>query len=133
MSYIPDDLKYSSSHLWSELLDNGYLRVGITDHAQQELGDIVYVELPELERSYNAGDECAVIESVKSASDIYCPVSGEIIDVNKALEEEPEKINADPYGGGWIFILKPDNEEDLDELIDADEYSEIIEEEEEDN
>ena len=127
MSYIPDYLKYSSSHVWSELLDNGLLKIGITDFAQQQLGDIVYVELPETERSYNAGDECAIVESVKSASDIYCPVSGEIIEVNRDLEDEPEKINADPYAGGWIFILKPDSEEDLDTLIDADEYSELIE------
>lgn len=129
MSYIPDYLKFTSSHTWSELLDNGLLKIGITDHAQQQLGDIVYVELPETERSYNAGDECAIVESVKSASDIYCPVSGEIIEVNRDLEKEPEKINADPYASGWIFILKPDNEEDLDKLIDADEYSELIEEE----
>ena len=129
MSYIPDYLKYTSSHTWSELLDNGLLKIGITDHAQQQLGDIVYVELPETERSYNAGDECAIVESVKSASDIYCPVSGEIIEVNRDLEKEPEKINAEPYAGGWIFILKPDSEEDLDKLIDADEYSELIEEE----
>lgn len=127
MSYIPDHLKYSSSHTWSELLDNGLLKIGITDYAQQQLGDIVYVELPETERSYNAGDECAIVESVKSASDIYCPVSGEIIEVNLDLENEPEKINADPYTRGWIFILKPDSEENLDSLIDADEYSELIE------
>lgn len=130
MSYVPDYLKYSSSHTWSELLDNGLLKIGITDHAQRQLGDIVYVELPETERSFNAGDECAIVESVKSASDIYCPVSGEIVEVNRDLEDEPEKINADPYAGGWIFILKPDNEEDLDKLIDADEYSELIEQEE---
>ena len=127
MSYIPDYLKFSSSHTWSKLLDDGLLKVGITDYAQQQLGDIVYVELPETKRSYNAGDECAIVESVKSASDIYCPVSGEIVEVNLDLENEPEKINADPYTGGWIFILKPDNEEDLDSLIDADEYSEFIE------
>ena len=127
MSFIPDYLKYSSAHIWLELLDDGLLRIGITDYAQQQLGDIVYVELPETERSFNAGDECAVVESVKSASDIYCPVSGEIIEVNRDLESEPEKINADPYGGGWIFLLKPDSEDDLDELFDAEEYSELIE------
>ena len=129
MSFIPDYLKYSSAHIWLELLDDGLLRIGITDYAQQQLGDIVYVELPETERSYRTGDECAVIESVKSASDIYCPVSGEIIEVNRDLESEPEKINADPYGSGWIFILKPANEGDLEELMDADEYSELTEEE----
>lgn len=127
MSYIPDYLIYSSAHIWLELLDDGLLRIGITDYAQQQLGDIVYVELPETERSLNAGDECAIVESVKSTSDIYCPVSGEIVEVNRDLDGEPEKINADPYGGGWIFLMKPDNEDDLDELFDADAYSEYIE------
>jgi glycine cleavage system H protein len=128
MSNIPDDLKYSPAHTWVELLEDGQVRVGITDHAQTELGDIVFVELPELEKSYSAGDECAVVESVKSASDIYCPVSGEIVDINNELEDNPEKINVDPYGLGWIFIIKPDDEADLDELIDATEYTDLIEE-----
>ncbi len=128
MSNIPEDFKYSSAHTWSELLDDGLVKVGITDHAQHELGDIVFVELPELEKSYNTGEECAVVESVKSASDIYCPVSGEIIDVNSELEDSPEKINADPYGLGWIFIIRPDDEAELDELIDANEYSELLDE-----
>lgn len=128
MSNIPDDLKYSPAHTWVELLEDGLVRVGITDHAQTELGDIVFVELPELEKSYSAGEECAVVESVKSASDIYCPVSGEIIDINNELEDNPEKINVDPYGLGWIFIIKPDDEADLDELIDAIEYADLIDE-----
>ena len=127
MSYTPDFLRYSSAHVWLELLDDGLIRIGITDYAQQQLGDIVYVELPETERSLNAGDECAVVESVKSASDIYCPVSGEIIEVNRDLESEPEKINSAPYGEGWIFLLKPDSEDDLEELLDADKYNEFIE------
>ncbi len=128
MSNIPDDLKYSPAHTWVELLEDGLVRVGITDHAQTELGDIVFVELPELEKSYSAGEECAVVESVKSASDIYCPVLGEIVDINNELEDNPEKINVDPYGLGWIFIIKPDNEADLDELIDATEYADLIDE-----
>ena len=128
MNHIPGDLKYSSTHTWAEMLDNDLLRVGITDYAQKELGDIVFVELPELEHNYTAGEECAVIESVKSASDIYCPVSGEIVRVNHVLEETPEKINSDPYGSGWIFILRPDDMESLGELIDAEEYDELIEE-----
>ncbi len=128
MSHIPEDLKYSPAHTWSELLDDGLVRVGITDHAQKELGDIVFVELPEVEREYTSGEECAVVESVKSASDIYCPVSGEIVQVNNELEDTPEKINTDPYNSGWIFILKPNDEMDLDELIAADAYSELIEE-----
>jgi glycine cleavage system H protein len=128
MSNVPDDLKYSPAHTWVELLEDGLVRVGITDHAQTELGDIVFVELPELEKSYSAGEECAVVESVKSASDIYCPVLGEIVDINNELEDNPEKINVDPYGLGWIFIIKPDDEADLDELIDATEYADLIDE-----
>jgi glycine cleavage system H protein len=128
MNPIPEDLKYSPAHTWSELLDDGLVRVGITDHAQKELGDIVFVELPELEREYTAGEECAVVESVKSASDIYCPVAGEIVQINQELEDMPEKINKDPYNSGWIFVLKPNDEVDLDELIDADAYTELIEE-----
>ena len=125
MSEIPDYLKYTEAHVWCEITDEGLLRAGITDFAQSELGDIVYIELPEEDRRYNAGDECAVVESVKSASDIYCPVSGEIVEVNRELEDEPEKINSDPYQDGWLFLLKPDNEEDLDKLLDADRYSEL--------
>ena len=128
MSHIPGDLKYSSTHTWTEILDDGLIKVGITDYAQKELGDIVYVELPEVEDSYAAGEECAVVESVKSASDIYCPVSGEIVEVNHVLDETPETINADPYGSGWLFVLRPDDLEALDELINAEEYGELIEE-----
>ncbi len=127
MSNIPEDLKYSKVHTWSEWQDDGLLRVGITDHAQQELGDIVFVELPEVQRSYAIGEECAVVESVKTATDIYCPVSGEIVEVNVDLEDTPEKINTDPYGDGWIFMLRPDDEAELNELISADEYNELIE------
>ena len=128
MSHIPEDLKYSAAHTWTELLDDGLLKIGITDHAQAELGDIVFVELPEEDRTYTAGEECAVVESVKSASDIYCPITGDVVEVNRELEETPEKINSDPYGTGWIFILRPENEDDLAELIDADDYNELIEE-----
>ena len=126
MSHMPGDLKYSSTHTWTEILDDGLIKVGITDYAQKELGDIVYVELPEVEDSYAAGEECAVVESVKSASDIYCPVSGEIVEVNHVLDETPETINADPYGSGWLFVLRPDDLEALDELINAEEYGELI-------
>lgn len=126
MSNTPDDLKYSEAHIWCEPTDDGLVRVGITDYAQSELGDIVYVELPEIERVFNAGDECAVVESVKSASDIYCPVTGEIVETNYSLEDEPEKINNDPYNDGWLFLLKPENDGELDELMDAEEYNEMI-------
>ena len=128
MSNIPEDLKYTSSHTWIEIQDDGLLKVGITDYAQMELGDIVFVELPDEERNFTMGEECAVVESVKSASDIYCPISGEIIEVNHDLEDNPEKINSDPYGVGWLFLLRPDNDEDLADLIDAEAYSELIEE-----
>lgn len=126
MAQLPEDLKYSKTHTWTELQEDGSIKVGITDHAQQELGDIVFVELPEMERSYAGGDECAVVESVKSASDIYCPVGGEIIAVNETLQDSPEHINEDPYGAGWIFQLQPDDEADIDELMDAAAYEEYI-------
>ncbi|MBI4006758.1 MAG: glycine cleavage system protein GcvH [Gammaproteobacteria bacterium] len=128
MSHIPEDLKYSLSHTWCEIQDNGLIRVGITDHAQGELGDIVFVELPEVEKNFAAGEECAVVESVKSASDIYCPVSGDIVEVNSDLEDTPEKINSDPYGDGWIFMLRPVDEMELEDLIDASAYYELIKE-----
>lgn len=124
----PDDLRYSESHTWSELLEDDLVRVGITDHAQGELGDIVFIELPELERNYTNGEECAVIESVKTASDLYCPVTGEIVEVNDELSDSPEKINADPYGDGWIFIIRPDDPDELNDLMDASEYNDFIEE-----
>jgi len=126
MSNIPDDLKYSPSHTWADAQDDGLVRIGITDHAQEELGDIVFVELPELQKSYANGDECAVVESVKSASDIYCPVTGEITEVNYDLNDGPERINKDPYGDGWIFIIKPDDMNEYEELMSADEYNELI-------
>ncbi len=132
MNNIPEDLKYTEEHTWSELLDDGSIKVGITDFAQSELGDIVFVELPEMDRSYTAGEECAVVESVKSASDIYCPISGEIIAVNEKLGDLPEKINTNPYDSGWIFILMPDDENDINDLMDADGYRELIDEEESD-
>lgn len=126
MAQLPEELRYSNTHTWTELQDDGTVKVGITDHAQQELGDIVFVELPETERSYASGDECAVVESVKSASDIYCPINGEIVAVNEALKDSPEHINEDPYGGGWIFRLQPDDEAELNELLDAAGYEEFI-------
>ncbi|MEE9551496.1 MAG: glycine cleavage system protein GcvH [Gammaproteobacteria bacterium] len=128
MSNVPIDLRYSAAHTWVELQDDGSVKVGITDFAQSELGDIVYVEMPELQRSYASGEECAVIESVKSASDIYCPITGEIIYINNGLEDSPEKINVDPYEEGWIFKLRLDDETELDELIDSNAYSDLIEE-----
>ncbi|MEX2515709.1 MAG: glycine cleavage system protein GcvH [Gammaproteobacteria bacterium] len=126
MAHLPEELKYSKTHVWVELMEDGSVKVGITDHAQQELGDIVYVELPETERSFASGEECAVVESVKSASDIYCPLNGEIVSANEALKDSPETINEDPYGEGWIFTLQPDDEGEFSELLDAAGYEEFI-------
>ncbi len=129
MANIPENLKYCSTHTWVEILEDDSIRIGITDFAQQELGEIVFVELPEFQRSYTAGEECAVIESVKTAADIYCPVGGDIIDVNRDLDDYPAIVNADPYGDGWLCQLRPENTVDIDDLVDAEEYAEQIEQE----
>lgn len=129
MSTYPDDLKYASSHEWVKIDDDGIATVGISDHAQQALGDIVFIELPELNTVVAAGNDIAVVESVKAASDIYTPISGEVIDINEALVDAPEIVNSDPYEQGWLFKLKPSDEADLDELMDADAYKEMCAEE----
>lgn len=126
MSEIPSDLKYRESHEWVREDDGEGVVVGITDHAQVELGDMVYVELPEPGMSYAQGDACAVVESVKAASDIYAPVSGEVVEVNDALEDDPGLVNNDPYGDGWLFRIEPSDESELDGLMDAEAYSESI-------
>lgn len=128
MSYVLDNLKYTESHEWIEKLDNGNIRIGITEHAQSALGDIVFVELPE-EDSYAAGDECGVVESVKTASDIYSPIAGTVIAVNEALEDSPEMINESPYDDGWIFEMEVENADDLKDLLTAEEYRNSIEDE----
>ena len=122
---IPDDLLYTGSHEWIKR-EGDKIRVGITDHAQSELTDVVYVELPKMDRQANAKEAIAVIESVKAASDIYAPVQGTIVDVNKALEADPGLINREPYGQGWIFVLKIDNADDLKQLKDAEGYKKQI-------
>lgn len=127
MHSVPADLKYTSSHTWVEDLGDNTYRVGITDFAQDQLGDVVYVETPEVEREYGQTDECAVVESVKSTSDIYCPLSGIIIEVNYVLEDAPELINAEPYSDGWIFVIKAIDDAELDDLIDSESYSELTE------
>lgn len=127
MSDIPADLRYRESHEWVRVEDDGSLVVGITDHAQAALGDIVFVELPEPGLSYAQGDACAVIESVKAASDIYAPVAGEVIEFNAALEDDPALVNSDPYGDGWLFSLAPSDPGELGELMSAEEYAESIE------
>jgi glycine cleavage system H protein len=122
MSKSPADLKYSKSHEWVRREADGTLTVGITDHAQDLMGDLVYVELPEKGRELNAGTECAVVESVKAASDVYAPISGTITEVNAALADAPETINKDPYGAGWMFKIRPSNPKELDALLDAAAY-----------
>ncbi len=123
MSHIPADLKYTKTHEWARLDPDGSVTVGITDHAQEQLGDMVFVELPELERVVTAGEECAVVESVKAASDVYSPLAGEVVAVNEALTEKPELVNQDPYGEGWLFQLQPG--EALDGLLDAAAYTAV--------
>lgn len=125
MSNTPAELKYTKSHEWVETLSDGTLRVGITDHAQESLGDIVFAETPEAGRSMVAGESCAVVESVKAASDIYAPVAGEVVESNEALVDRPELINQDPYGDGWLWKMKPATDADLGSLLDADAYNQV--------
>jgi glycine cleavage system H protein len=127
MSDLPVNLKYATSHEWVSVEEDNLVRVGITDFAQQQLGDLVYLELPELGRKVKAQEQCAVVESVKTASDLFSPVSGEIVDTNQALTDEPELVNDDPYGT-WIFCVKADDLSGLTQLMDADAYQALIEE-----
>ena len=122
---VPDDLLYAETHEWIRR-EGDNVRVGITDHAQSELTDVVYVELPKMDRQANAKEAIAVIESVKAASDIYAPVKGAVVEVNNALESDPGLINREPYGQGWIFVLKIDNADDLKQLKDAAAYQKQI-------
>ena len=122
MSDTPNELRYASSHEWSREEEDGSITVGITNHAQDALGDVVFVELPEVGRQLAAGDECAVVESVKAASDIYAPVSGEVIAINEALADSPELVNEDPYGAAWFFKIRPSDASELDKLLDAEGY-----------
>ena len=124
MSEVPDNLSYTSEHEWLSLEDDGNAKVGITDHAQDALSDVVFVELPEVGSSFSKGDSMAVAESVKAASDIYAPVSGKIVSVNTKLEESPELINESPYDFGWMVTIEPTG--DLEDLLDSDSYRELI-------
>lgn len=128
MNNVPADLKYASSHEWVRSEGNGVYTVGITEHAQELLGDMVFVDLPEVGREVTAGEDCAVAESVKAASDIYSPVSGEIVAVNGELEGSPELVNSEPYGSGFLFQIKASDESELAKLLDADAYSASIDE-----
>ncbi|MEP4486373.1 glycine cleavage system protein GcvH [Marinobacter alexandrii] len=129
MSQTPSELKYASSHEWARLEEDGTVTIGISDHAQEALGDVVFVELPEVGDSLAAGDEAGVVESVKAASDLYAPVGGEVLEINGVLEDEPETVNSDPYNDGWFFRLQPSDTAELDKLLGADEYAAHCEEE----
>ncbi|PWC17779.1 glycine cleavage system protein GcvH [Brenneria corticis] len=130
MSDVPAELKYTASHEWVLSEGEGIYSVGITDHAQELLGDMVFIDLPEVGTIVAAGDDCAVAESVKAASDIYAPISGEIIEVNDELENAPELVNSAPYADGWLFRIRSSDESDLDELLDAEAYQATLEEDE---
>ncbi|MFT4863685.1 MAG: glycine cleavage system H protein [Pseudohongiellaceae bacterium] len=124
MSNFPDNLKYASTHEWARIDDDGVATIGISYHAQDALGDIVFVELPEVGATLNAKEEVAVVESVKAASDIYAPLSGEVIEINEELANGPEIINSLPYDNGWFFKIRLSNEAEIDELMDAEAYAE---------
>ena len=130
MSEIPGDLKFMKSHEWARVEDKGTVTVGISDHAQGLLGDLVYVELPNVGDQIQAGNACAVVESVKAASDVYAPVSGKVVEVNTALADKPETINEDAYGDGWLFVIELDDADQLGELLAPDDYAELLDSDE---
>jgi glycine cleavage system H protein len=130
MSKVPTELRYTQTHEWVRVEDDGTLVVGITDHAQSQLGELVFVELPDIGESVNSSDEVCVVESVKAATDVYSPVSGKIIATNEDLEEAPNLVNSDPYGDGWLFRLDPVDPDEFSELLDAENYEEYRQEDE---
>ncbi len=130
MSNIPTELKYTKSHEWVRKNDDGSLTVGISEHAQELMGDMVYIELPEPGASLEAGNDCAVVESVKAASDIYAPVTGEVVEANEKLADNPEIVNQEPFGDGWMFRMQPADEAELDALMDAKDYESLLASEE---
>ncbi|MDG1206120.1 MAG: glycine cleavage system protein GcvH [Pseudomonadales bacterium] len=130
MAEYPGELKYAESHEWARVEDDGTVTVGISDHAQDSLGDVVYVELPEIDADVSAKDEAGVVESVKAASDIYSPISGKIIAVNETLEDAPETVNDSPYDQGWFFRLQPTDLAELESMLDANAYQELCDSEE---
>ena len=129
MSNIPQELKYTQSHEWIRTEEDGSVTVGITEHAQSLLGDMVFVELPDVDDEFEAEQECAVVESVKAASDVLCPLEGAIIAINEELDESPELINVNAYHEGWLFRLTPSKLEDVEELMNAEAYAELVESE----
>jgi len=128
MSDVPEDLRYTRTHEWVRADEDGLYTIGITDHAQEQLGDLVFVELPEIGRHCEADEACMVVESVKAASDVYSPVAGEVVEVNEALADSPELVNKDPYGEGWMIRIRPDDPKALEGLMDAEAYRALIEE-----
>ena len=128
MSELPGDLRYTDEHEWLRQEEDGTVTIGITDHAQSALGDLVYVELPEIGQEVEAGGEMAVVESVKAASDVYAPVGGEVVAVNEDLADDPEKVNADPYGDGWIVRMELSDGLDEGELMSPDDYQQLLDE-----
>ncbi|WP_447595203.1 glycine cleavage system protein GcvH [Stenotrophomonas rhizophila] len=130
MSEIPGDLKFLKSHEWARVEGNGRVTVGISDHAQGLLGDLVYVELPAVGDEVKAGQQAAVVESVKAASDVYSPVTGTVVEVNEALSDKPETINEDAYGEGWIYVVEFSANDELNDLLGPDEYAELLENDE---
>jgi len=131
MSDVPSELKFLSTHEWV-LVEDNIATIGISDHAQELLGDLVYVELPEVGSVISAGDSVGVVESVKAASDTYAPVSGEVVEINDTLEGAPDRINNDPYGDGWMYKVALEDPEEVEDLLDADAYAESIDEDDED-
>lgn len=129
MSALPEQLFYSETHEWVRLEEDGSLTLGITDHAQELLGDMVFVELPEVESQLTQNAECAVVESVKAAADVYSPVAGVVVETNDALNEQPELVNQDPYGAGWLFRMQPDDPAEIERLLNAVDYQQLIDDE----
>lgn len=130
MNNIPHELKYTNSHEWIRIEDDGSFTIGITDHAQGLLGDMVFIDLPDVGDEFEAGQECGVVESVKAASDIFSPISGEVTAINENLEDSPELVNSEPFNDGWLFTIKPNTDQtDLENVMDATAYEQIVEKE----
>jgi glycine cleavage system H protein len=126
MTSIPSELKYLDSHEWARVEADGTVTIGISDHAQEALGDLVFVEVPEVGKALKKGNAAAVVESVKAASDVYSPISGEVIAANESLGSAPELVNQDPYGQGWLYKIKPSNQDELSQLLDSQAYGEVV-------
>lgn len=122
MSQIPTELRYSAEHQWVRLQEDGTAQIGITDTAQNALGDIVFIELPAVGATFAAGEQAALVESVKSASDVYCPIAGEVVAVNGVLDGSPETVNESPYDAGWFFVIRPTQVQDIETLLTAEQY-----------